>query len=141
MPSCSTPASPSPWKTGPTRTTSAPSGRTASCWPRGRSWSSIGGITLEIGDGYARLGRRAKGVALLERFEREAGYRVEPITEALYRAAVDLYRSRPDKEWGLTDCVSFVLMEREKITEALTPDPHFRQAGFVALLLEPDPPG
>jgi hypothetical protein len=98
------------------------------------------GIVLEIGDGYARLGRRAKGMALLERFEREAGYRVEPITDALYRDAIDLYRSRPDKEWGLTDCVSFILMEREKITEALTPDPHFRQAGFVALLLEPDPP-
>ena len=46
------------------------------------------------------------------------------------------YQDRPDKEWGLTDCVSFVLMEREAITEALTADEHFRQAGFEALPLQ-----
>ena len=96
------------------------------------------GIILEIGDGYARLGRRTKGFELLRRFEIEAGYRVEPIDEPLYQAARGLYFNRPDKEWGLTDCVSFALMRREGITDALTADVHFRQAGFRALLLEPE---
>ena len=50
--------------------------------------------------------------------------------------AVGLYQARTDKEWGLTDCLSFVLMEREGITQALSADVHFRQAGFEAMLLE-----
>jgi predicted nucleic acid-binding protein len=41
---------------------------------------------------------------------------------------------RPDKEWSLTDCNSFVVMQHEGISEALTGDHHFEQAGFVALL-------
>jgi predicted nucleic acid-binding protein len=94
------------------------------------------GIVLEIADGYARIRRRAKGLELLERFEGEQGYLVRPITEPIFREALNLYRDRPDKEWGLTDCVSFVLMNQEGATEALTADPHFRQAGFRALLLE-----
>jgi len=47
---------------------------------------------------------------------------------------VRLYAQRPDKEWSLTDCISFVVMRRHDITEALTGDHHFEQAGFIALL-------
>jgi hypothetical protein len=47
---------------------------------------------------------------------------------------IQLYSQRPDKEWSLTDCVSFVVMQRRGITDALTKDHHFEQAGFVALL-------
>jgi len=47
-----------------------------------------------------------------------------------------LYRQHRDKSWGLTDCVSFVLMRQEGIAETLTADVHFRQAGFKALLLD-----
>jgi predicted nucleic acid-binding protein len=47
---------------------------------------------------------------------------------------VALYDARPDKDWSLTDCISFVVMERAKIERALTADHHFEQAGFVALL-------
>lgn len=93
------------------------------------------GILLEIGDGYARIGRRVKAIQLLERFEREEGYRLYPISASLMNQGVALYRARRDKDWGLTDCLSFVLMEQEKVREALTADVHFRQAGFTALLL------
>ncbi len=92
---------------------------------------------VALADGYARVGRRARGLQLLAQFEDEEGYRLCPVTESLLRAALGLYRSRPDKDWGLTDCVSFELMKREKITEALTADVHFRQGGFIALLLVP----
>lgn len=94
------------------------------------------GILLEIADGYARIGRRARGLQLLAKFESEQGYRLHPITEPLLQEALTLYQARPDKDWGLTDCLSFVLMKHEGITEALTADLHFRQAGFTALLLE-----
>ncbi len=46
----------------------------------------------------------------------------------------ELYRGRPDKEWSLTDCISFVVMRDEHLTEALTADRHFEQAGFKPLL-------
>ena len=94
------------------------------------------GIELEIADGYARLSRRAKGLQILAKFEEEEAYHNRPITESLRQQALDLYRARSDKEWGLTDCVSFALMKQEGIVEALTADTHFRQAGFTALLLE-----
>jgi predicted nucleic acid-binding protein len=48
--------------------------------------------------------------------------------------AWQLLVDRPDKEWSLVDCASFVVMQNAKLTKALTTDPHFEQAGFVRLL-------
>jgi hypothetical protein len=50
------------------------------------------------------------------------------------QCGLDLFADRPDKNWSLTDCVSFVVMHGEGLTEALTGDNHFEQAGFKALL-------
>jgi predicted nucleic acid-binding protein len=93
------------------------------------------GVLLEIGDGYARLGRRQKGIELLARLTEEPGYVIVPIDAALLARATTLYSQRPDKEWGLTDCVSFTLMHDRSITQAVTADEHFAQAGFQALLM------
>jgi hypothetical protein len=57
-----------------------------------------------------------------------------PASEEVFERGLGLYRSRPDKEWSLTDCISFVVMQEQGIGEALTADRHFTQAGFVALL-------
>jgi uncharacterized protein len=94
------------------------------------------GVILEIGDGYSKIGRRAKGIKILDRLLKEEGFQILPLTESLLSNGLSLYRSRLDKEWGLTDCLSFALMQQEGIREALTSDVHFRQAGFQALLLE-----
>jgi hypothetical protein len=59
---------------------------------------------------------------------------VVPANEADVDAEFSLCLARPDKTWSLTDFISFVVMRREGITEALTGDRHFEQAGFVALL-------
>ncbi len=93
------------------------------------------GILLEIGDGYARLGRREKGHHILERIANEDSYEVVSLTMDLMSDALGLYHDRQDKEWGLTDCMSFTIMKRRHLTEALTADQHFVQAGFDALLL------
>jgi len=53
---------------------------------------------------------------------------------ALDADAWDLLRNRQDKEWSLVDCASFVLMQQRSVTEALTTDHHFEQAGFIRLL-------
>lgn len=59
---------------------------------------------------------------------------VVPLDMALHQRAIDLYIQRPDKDWSLTDCVSFLVMQDRGLTEALTADRHFEQAGFDALL-------
>ena len=41
---------------------------------------------------------------------------------------------RQDKTYSLCDAVSFVLMRRRGMTDALTTDQHFEQEGFVRLL-------
>lgn len=56
------------------------------------------------------------------------------LPSVLFSEGLLLYRDREDKEWSLTDCISFVVMEREGLTEALTGDHHFEQAGYGALL-------
>jgi uncharacterized protein len=50
--------------------------------------------------------------------------------------AMATYQSRGDKAWSLADCLSFVVMDRQGLHDALTSDQHFEQAGFRALLLE-----
>ena len=56
------------------------------------------------------------------------------IDEFIENRAWKLFKNRDDKEWSLVDCSSFVLMTQYEITDALTNDHHFEQAGFVRLL-------
>jgi predicted nucleic acid-binding protein len=66
---------------------------------------------------------------------------VAPFQPELIDAAVRLYRTRPDKDWSFTDCLSFVVMERHRLTEALTTDGHFEQAGLKAMMFVQPPLG
>ena len=61
---------------------------------------------------------------------------VVPQDSAQFHQAVDFYEKRLDKEWGVVDCSSFLIMQERRITEALAHDQHFAQAGFKALLRE-----
>lgn len=62
--------------------------------------------------------------------------KVVEVTQTLLQRAVQLYDDRSDKEWGLTDCISFIVMQENTLYQALTADHHFRQAGFGAMMLE-----
>lgn len=70
----------------------------------------------------------------VESLRRNPGTLVVPASTELLDDGIALFSARSDKDWGLTDCISFVVMEREGVTEALTSDRHFEQAGFKALL-------
>ena len=61
---------------------------------------------------------------------------VVPASRDLMDRGIDLFKNRPDKDWSLTDCISFVVMQEYGVTEALIGDGHFEQAGFVALLVD-----
>ena len=91
-------------------------------------------VLLEIGNALAKSRYRAAAVQLLESLEGDPNVEIIPMSEELYDRAIQLYRDRLDKEWGITDCVSFIVMRDRRLTSALTPDEHYQQAGFRALL-------
>ena len=92
-------------------------------------------VLLEIGNFLSSSRSRVAAVELLSSMENDPLIEIVPLSTDLYLKAFGLYKNRPDKEWGLIDCASFVVMGERGITEALTADQHFEQAGFRALLL------
>ena len=96
---------------------------------------TTGWVLTEFADGMARpSSRRGVFLQILADLRGRANTRIVSMDDQLLQDGVELYERRLDKEWSLTDCISFVVMTREGITEALTGDHHFEQAGFVALL-------
>ncbi|WKZ47952.1 MAG: PIN domain-containing protein [Anaerolineales bacterium] len=93
-------------------------------------------ILIEIGDALSEARWRNAASVILRALDDDKNLVIVQNSEELYRNALALYVSRPDKEWGMTDCISFVVMESENIVQALTTDAHFQQAGFIALLRE-----
>ncbi len=93
-------------------------------------------VLTEIGDGLSSLKFRQDAAAIIHAFENNPLVEVVSASSELFHQALNLYESRPDKDWGLTDCASFVVMTEYNLTDALTTDEHFRQAGFRPLLLE-----
>jgi predicted nucleic acid-binding protein len=93
-------------------------------------------VLLEIGNALSKIPYRHAAVRLLFSLQSDANVEIVPLAGPLIEQAMKLYSERPDKEWGLTDCSSFVVMEERGIRDALTADEHFQQAGFRALLRE-----
>jgi uncharacterized protein len=93
-------------------------------------------VMLEIGNSLSKARYRNAGFALLSALESDPIVEILELTLEDYQAALKLFQSRADKEWGLVDCISFVVMQQRGLFEALTADGHFVQAGFRALLLE-----
>lgn len=92
-------------------------------------------VLTELADGLAATPTgRAQFLQTLDRLEAHPRTRIIKFDDALYQSGIQLFAQRPDKEWPLTDCLSFVVMKQESLTEALTGDHHFEQAGFTALL-------
>ena len=92
-------------------------------------------VLTEVGDALSAPGLRPRFVELVETLRADPACTIVPPSAALFDAGVALYSERPDKSWTLTDCISFVVMQKYGLTEALTGDRHFEQAGFAALLV------
>ncbi|MCI0675227.1 MAG: PIN domain-containing protein [Phycisphaerales bacterium] len=96
-------------------------------------------VLVETGNWLAGAGDRPAFLHLLDRLAAGRQTTVLPASRVLFDSGAQLYRERADKEWGMTDCISFAIMEQQGMTLALTADKHFQQAGFRALLLEEQP--
>ena len=80
---------------------------------------------------------RRKAALLVRTLRQTSTVRVLPLTVDLFEDALIRYERNRDKQWGLTDCASFVVMEHLGLTDAFAYDHHFQQAGFRALLRDP----
>ena len=95
---------------------------------------TTGWVLTELADGLSRSSNRQAFARVLRDLETDLEAIVVPPTQALFQEGVSLYNARADKDWSLTDCISFVVMRQQRLTDALTADHHFEQAGFNALL-------
>lgn len=91
-------------------------------------------VLTEVGDALSAPENRPVFLGLMDLLREAPEVRIISASDNLFERGVELYRQRLDKDWSLTDCLSFVVMADEKTTEALTGDHHFEQAGFRALL-------
>jgi hypothetical protein len=91
-------------------------------------------ILTEVGDAMSIGGNRAAFVEFFQFLKQSPLVSIVSASRGLLERGVELFARRPDKEWTLTDCISFVVMEDEGIREALTGDRHSEQAGFIPLL-------
>jgi predicted nucleic acid-binding protein len=93
-------------------------------------------VLLEIGNALSRLRYRDAAVKLLDSLHRNANVLIVPLAEPLFARAFAVFRQHRNSAWGITDCVSVVVMRDRSMTQALTADDHFRLAGFAPLLLQ-----
>jgi predicted nucleic acid-binding protein len=95
---------------------------------------------MEVADALSVPGFRQHTYRFLQQLAADPNTRMVGPEAAWYTRGLDLYDNRLDKSWSLTDCISFVIMTEPGISDALTGDQHFVQAGFRALLLPPTKP-
>jgi len=91
-------------------------------------------VVMEVADALATSACRNKVAAFIAALEADPNMTIVEAHSSLFQRGLELYDNRPDKEWTLTDCISFVVMADEELADALTGDHHFEQAGFRALL-------
>ena len=93
-------------------------------------------VLTEFLNDFSKRGDYLRKVAteLIDRIHENPNISVIPQTSKQFNQGLELYKNRLDKNWSITDCVSFNLMKEMEIYEALAYDKHFEQAGFKALL-------
>lgn len=91
-------------------------------------------VLAEVADALAASASRRLAASFIRDLSQDPKVKIIPATTDLFQRGLQLYEERPDKQWSLTDCISFVAMQDKSLTDALTGDEHFAQAGFKALL-------
>ena len=91
-------------------------------------------VLLEVANALCASAWRGKAIRLIDGLRSLSSLRIIPADAKLLAEGWDLYRTRHDKEWSLTDCTSIVVLQMEQIEQVFTSDHHFEQAGFVKLL-------
>ncbi|MFN2456070.1 MAG: type II toxin-antitoxin system VapC family toxin [Pyrinomonadaceae bacterium] len=91
-------------------------------------------ILIELANALSAPAFRVQAAAFIEGLQTLTYARIVPASAMLFADGMNLYRERPDKQWSLIDCTSFIVMREANITDAFSSDHHFEQAGFIKLL-------
>jgi predicted nucleic acid-binding protein len=91
-------------------------------------------VLAEVGNFLCATRGRRRFAPLVREVQADARFKIHFLDEAFFEDAVSFYARRTDKKWAFTDCASILLMMRLGVSDALTNDHHFRQAGFKTLL-------
>lgn len=75
-------------------------------------------------------GYHAKAVEVGNRLLESPSVQFVQVDEGLFREGWRYFQQHRDKDYSLTDCISFVVMKRSGIETAFAFDQHFVQAGF-----------
>ncbi len=94
-------------------------------------------VLVEIGNLLHQMQHRYRAAEFIDACYVSPNITVITVDTVLLKRAVEYYRLHADKAWGLTDCISFVVMRDQGLTIAVTADNDYQQAGFRALMLEP----
>jgi uncharacterized protein len=101
-------------------------------WTSGFSGTSVttAWVIAELANAMSQSAHRPFFLSLLRDLQSDSRVVIVPPTPELFDRGLDLYSRRSDKDWSLTDCISFLVMEEMGLKEAATLDRHFSQAGF-----------
>ena len=91
-------------------------------------------VLIEVANFFKRPGDRAMFAEIDGALRADSLTTIVPAGSRLYGEGLMLFAARPDQQWSLVDCMSFVIMRERELTDALTADDDFEQAGFRALL-------
>ena len=91
-------------------------------------------VLIEVGNYLSPVSARRLFSQFWRALRSDTRMTLVPASSGLMARGAELYETRLDKPWSLTDCVSFVIMKDHAIQDALTADRHFEQAGFTSLL-------
>ena len=91
-------------------------------------------VMVEVADAFHLPPKRRWAHHFLERSATETNTQIILAHRYWFDRGMTLHGARPDKDWSLTDWISFAVMAELRLTDALTGDHHFEQAGFRALL-------
>jgi predicted nucleic acid-binding protein len=90
-------------------------------------------VLMEIGNAFSSIDRRIQGAEIIRDFLKSKHVTVVHLSPEYFEQSLQFYEQRTDKEWGLIDCFSIIVMQKCKLEACLTVDHHSRQAGFKIL--------
>ena len=103
-------------------------------WEANTSFITSEFVLIELGNALSSPEFRLRTASFIESLKLSSAIEVVPSSPDLFDRGLKLFGDRPDKEWGLVDCISFVIMTERRVTEAFTMDRHFEQAGFKRMI-------